>query len=216
VKISVDSPLTEAFRESVAEQQLLDPHLPGGADQAGHLGEIGGALAARRPVRFTYYSLHSNRTADRTVEPFGVGYFRGNWYLVGRDVEKKEERVFRTSRIRGRVKALKSTGYEIPEDFDLKSRIGHAAWEMGEGAGVTAKVRFRPDFAWMIEENLRPGQEFEKTPDGGGILTARITDEAAFLRWVATFGPMAEILSPPGLRSKMVARLEAILAGYGR
>ncbi|MEN8149771.1 MAG: WYL domain-containing protein, partial [Planctomycetota bacterium] len=47
-KISVDSPLTEAFRESVAEQQLLDPHVPGAG--TGILSEIAGALAARRPV----------------------------------------------------------------------------------------------------------------------------------------------------------------------
>jgi len=209
-KISVDSPLSEAFRESVAEQQLLDPHLPSGGDSS-LLGDISGALAARCPVRFTYFSLGSDRTADRTVEPYGVGYFRGNWYLVGRDCDKGEERVFRTSRIRGRVTVGDPTEYAIPDDFDLSDRLGHPAWEMGEGTTVTARVSFRPDFAWMIAENLRSGQTFATEPDGGGILTARVLDEPAFIRWVASFGPMARLLSPPGMVAGIVAYLEGVI-----
>jgi len=214
VKISVDSPLTETFRESIAEQQLLDPHLPAGGDAA-RLGEITAALVARRPVRFTYFSLGANRTTERTVEPYGVGYFRGNWYLVGRDCDKGEERVFRTSRIRGKVTVGNGTDYEIPEDFDLRDRLGHPAWEMGEGAAVTARVEFRPDFAWMIAENLRSGQEFTPLPSGGGILTARMTDERAFIRWVASFGPMAKVLSPPSLIEGIVAFLEDVIERHG-
>jgi len=206
-KISVDSPLTEAFRESVAEQQLLDPHVPG--RDAGILSEIAGALAARRPVSFTYFSLGSNRTSARTVEPWGVGYYRGNWYLVGRDCDKDGERVFRTSRIRGRVKVGRPTGFEIPDDFALEDRIGHPAWEMGEERALTARVRFRPEFAWMIRENLRGDQAFEADEDGGGVLTARVTDATAFVRWVATFGPMAKIETPPELVDAIVALLTA-------
>jgi predicted DNA-binding transcriptional regulator YafY len=209
-KISIDSPLSEAFRESVAEQQLLDPHLPQGADSS-LLGDISGALAARCPVRFTYFSLGSGRTADREVEPYGVGYFRGNWYLVGRDCVKKEERVFRTSRIRGKVTVGPSTGYAIPDEFDLSDRLGHPAWEMGEGAAITARVAFRADFAWMIAENLRPGQSFAAEADGGGVLTARVADEPAFIRWVASFGPMAKLLSPPGMVAGIVSYLEDVI-----
>jgi predicted DNA-binding transcriptional regulator YafY len=210
-KISVDSPLSEAFRESVAEQQLLDPHLETGGEPS-PLGDLSAALAARCPVTFTYFSLGSDRTARRTVEPYGVGYFRGNWYLVGRDCDKGEERVFRTSRIRGKVSVGKPTAYAIPDDFDLSARLGHPAWEMGEGATVTARVAFRPDFAWMIAENLRSGQEFAAEPDGGGVLTARVADESAFIRWVASFGPMAKLLSPPEMVEGIVTYLEGVIA----
>jgi predicted DNA-binding transcriptional regulator YafY len=207
----VDSPLTEAFRESVAEQQLLDPHLPA-EGASSRLGEISAALATRSPVRFTYFSLGSNSTAERTVEPYGVGWFRGNWYLVGVDRDKGEERVFRTSRIRGKVSVLPSTGYEIPADFDMSERLGHSAWEMGEGSGVTARVAFKPDFAWMIADNLRAGQSFEPDEEGGGVLTAHVTDGTAFVRWVASFGPMAKVLSPPELVTGIVTYLEDVIA----
>jgi hypothetical protein len=36
-----------------------------------------------------------------------------------------------------------------------------------------------------------------------------VTDPTAFVRWVATFGPMARIESPPELVAAIVALLEA-------
>jgi predicted DNA-binding transcriptional regulator YafY len=211
-KITVDSPLSEASRESIAEQRLFDPHVSAG--EPGPLSDLAGALAARRPIRFTYYTLGSGETALRTVEPYGVGYYGGNWYLVGRDVDKAEERVFRTTRIRGEVEVMDAGGYEIPDDFDLGDRIGHASWEMGREKPVEARIRFDPAFSFMIQENVRPGQRFAPDDDGGGVLTVRMTDPEALVRWVATFGPLAEILEPENLRERLVTHLEGLIRRY--
>lgn len=211
-KITVDSPLSEASRESIAEQQLLDPHVSAGEPAA--LADLAGALAARSPVRFTYYTIGTGETAHRTVEPYGVGYYGGNWYLVGRDADKDAERVFRTTRIRGDVEVLEPGGYEIPPDFDLRDRIGHPSWEMGEEKPVEARIRFEPEFSFMIQENVRPGQSFEPDEDGGGVLTVRVTDPQALVRWVATFGPLAEILEPADLRERLVDHLEGLIRRY--
>lgn len=216
-KIGVDSPLTGAFRDSVAEQQLLDARVSaGGAEEPGPLPALAEALAARRPVRFVYYSLGADRVGERSVEPFGVAWHHGQWYLVGRDREKGEERVFRTSRIRGGVEVLPGPEYEIPDDFDLRSRIEVAPWLFARGEPRTARVRFRRDVAWMIGENLRPGQTFEPDEDGGGVLALPMTDEASLIRWVAEYGPAAEILEPEELRDRMVAHLRDLVSRYER
>jgi len=213
VKISVDSPLTEAFRESIGEQQLLDPKVAA-EEASGRLPELAAALGARRPVRFRYYSLSSGTEAERTVELYGMGYSFGHWYLVGRDVAKREERVFRASRIRGRVETLPPSDYGIPEDFDLKARIGRPRWLLPGGRPVTARVRFDPELAWMIGENVRPGQTFVREEDGGGVLTLPATDPEALVEWVAQYGPSAEIVEPPELRERIAEHLRAIVARY--
>ncbi len=215
-KISVDSPISPALRDSVAEQQLLDPRLPEeGPGGASPLPALGRALAARRPVRFTYYSLGRGETAVRTVEPYGIGYFRGHWYLVGRDVEKDAERVFRTGRIRGPVEILPESPYEIPEGFHLRERVGVAPWELPSGPRIEARVRFAPEVAWMIGDHLRPGQSFEAAPDGSGVLVLSATDPEALVRWVARYGPDAEILEPESLRERMRAHLAGLLREGG-
>lgn len=216
VKVSVDSPLSEAFRESVGEQQVLDARLPRrGREDAGRLSVLSEALAARRPVRFTYYTLGRGREGVRTVEPWGIGYFRGQWYLVGRDVKKRQERIFRTSRIRGDVEVLPPKDYRVPEDFDLRERLGRSPWELPGGEPTTVRVRFDASIAWMIEENVRSGQRFERGEAGGGVLELRATDPEALVRWVAQYGAAAEVLDPPEVREIMRRHLEAIVGRYG-
>lgn len=214
-KISVDSPLSEALRDSVAEQQLLDPRA-GGGGEADPLTTLAEALGSRRPVRFSYYSLGSDRTKERKVEPYGIGYFGGHWYLVGRDVEKGDVRVFRTSRIKSAVKALRRRdAYEIPADFDLRHHLGRAPWNLRGEEPVSARIRFDPDVAWMIAENVREGQRFESAKDGSGTLTVTATDPPALVRWVAQYGPSAEILEPEGIREALVEHLTGLVARYG-
>jgi proteasome accessory factor B len=203
-KIGVDSPLNEALRESAGEQQVLDPRLPSGkCPEEEVLAVLAEALTGRRPVRFTYYTLRTGEVTDRMVEPYGVGYCRGHWSLVGRDCDKDEIRVFRTSRIRGQVKPLKSADYEVPADFKLRDQVGIPPWQYTDAPVRTALIRFDPDIAWMIAENVQPDQKFTPEPEGYGVLEMNYREPSALIRWVAHYGPSAEILEPEGLREMM-------------
>lgn len=215
LKIGVDSPLPEAFRESIGEQQVLDPRLSSGRrEQAERLGTVSEALLALRPVKFDYYSMGRGTVSERTVEPYGLGYARGRWYLVGRDLAKGEQRVFRTDRIRGRVRLLPASGYAIPEDFRLDEHLDFRPWELSPGEALEARIRFAPEVGWMIAENLRPGQEYTAAPDGSGVLTLKATAPDKLVAWVAQYGTAAEVLGPPELRRRMRAHLEGILRRY--
>lgn len=212
-KIGVDSPLSEPLREWAGEQQLLDPRLPrDNRAELDVLAVLAEALAGRRAVRFSYYTLGTGTVSERTVEPFGVGYFHGHWYLVGRDRDKGEERVFRTSRIRGAVSSQETGEYEVPADFNLRDRVGVPPWRYRAGPAQTVTIRFAPDVAWMIEDNLQPGQTFDAGPDGGGVLRMGVTEPIALIRWVAQYGPDAEILGPETLRDAMRRHLQSIIS----
>jgi hypothetical protein len=115
-------------------------------------------------------------------------------------------------RVRGEVEPLDSTGYTVPGDFSLRDRIGVPAWEMARGPEVRARIRFDPEIAWMIAENLRPGQTFDPET---GTLTLGATAPDALVRWTAQYGPLAEILEPEELRVRMVRHLEGVIEGCG-
>ena len=72
-------------------------------------------------VRFDYQRSGAGEVGTRTLEPWGVVSFSGRWYVVGRDVDRGEERMFRLSRVRSEVRRIgKGSAYEIPPGTDLR------------------------------------------------------------------------------------------------
>src|SRR3546814_20561613 len=58
----------------------------------------------------------------RNLEPWGVVASSGRWYVVGRDMDKDEPRLFRLSRVHGTVRRVgKGEAFEVPPGTDLRS-----------------------------------------------------------------------------------------------
>jgi predicted DNA-binding transcriptional regulator YafY len=81
--------------------------------------------------------------------------------------------------------------------------VGIPPRQYTDGPVRTALIRFDPDIAWMIAENVQPDQEFTPEPEGYGVLEVNYREPSALIRWVAHYGPSAEILEPEGLREMM-------------
>lgn len=56
----------------------------------------------RRPVSFGYTGRGRHHTETRRVVPLGLGV-RGHWYVVGHDLDRDAQRVFRLDRVSGAV-----------------------------------------------------------------------------------------------------------------
>lgn len=63
------------------------------------------ACRDRRPVGFDYRKANAAQPEPRHVEPWALECWRGHWYLAGFDRDRGAERVFRLSRITGRVRS---------------------------------------------------------------------------------------------------------------
>ena len=63
------------------------------------------ACRDRRPVVFDYRKATAAPPSTRQVEPWALECWRGHWYLAGWDRDRGAERVFRLSRITGRVRS---------------------------------------------------------------------------------------------------------------
>ncbi len=205
-KVSIDSPLPETVRTSVAEQHLFDLKLsPSTGLPAKNLATLQTALQKRIPVTFTYYGLKRDEPTVRVIEPWGLGNAQAEWYLAGFSREREAERMFRLSRIKGPVKLVKGETYDVPGDFDMGRRLDREVWEFDEGDPITVRIRIAPDEAWMLEENLRAGQTFERVADGSGILTLDATRPAAVLAWIAKRGAAALVEEPASLKEQAIS-----------
>ena len=89
--------------------------------------------------------------------------------MIGHSHERDEVRVFRLSRIRGKVSYATKAEHDFrsPEDFDRRDYASRADWQMGEIQG-TAKVFLRERIAWLVERDFGRHGELRKPSRGDG------------------------------------------------
>lgn len=189
------------------------PRVAWGADVAAEqplLAPLYAALLERRRVSFRY-RRGSGEVATRTVEPYGIVHRRGNWYLVGRDLERDAVRSFRVSRIEGGVRRDEG-GYEVPAGFDSSAYVGDEAWETGPDEPSTALVRFDATLRWWAEQNLA-GRPRRDAPGGALDVELPVANVDALVSWVVGFGGAVEIVEPTAARRRVVEHVAAVLGG---
>ena len=165
------------------------------------------------PIRFTYRSVDGT-DSRRRVEPWGVGSRFGNWYLVGLDRDRGEERMFRLSRITSDIARLGGTmerpeGFRIAEHLDRldpASAMTAAAADVLPGRGLALRIAAADD-AGLPEA----GGTDAVTADGRDAVAFRYHDAEAAAAELAELGPAARVTGPPELRAAVVRRLRAAL-----
>jgi len=168
------------------------------------------AVALRKRLTFTYHSMERDETATRTVEPYGLVFLTGHWYLVARDVNANGMRQFRVSRIRDAKMASKPqhADFDIPEGFDLSAyAASRRAWELGNGDHETVFVAFRGDIG-LVSQGRQLGDDLPATLDATvaaqvqalaathTVRTFRVRRRDSFLRWLMSFGGEAHPIAP--------------------
>jgi predicted DNA-binding transcriptional regulator YafY len=188
------------------DEQILFAVSPAAARAREHLDVLSSALHARKQVSFRYHAMGRDEVADREVHPYGLLFQHSRWYLVGWDLSREAERMFRVDRMEG-VEANRFTpntpDYELPEGPILEKYRNREAWELGEpDETVRARARFRfPTSLWA--QRNRFGTLVEEGPDGDALREFQVREPHAFLRWILSLAGEADIESPPELRGKL-------------
>ncbi len=169
------------------------------------------AVGKRRQVSFPYQRSGAVEPTQRRVQPWGLARSSGRWYVVGLDVDRGAERVFRLSRIVGPVRATgKSGAYEVPAGTDVRElarRLSptyptlQATLRVRQGTGVGLRRR---------AEEVRP---LETMPGWDAVVVDGPVHELA--DEVLTYGADVVVEAPQELRDEVVTRLRAI-ASPGR
>ena len=193
-----------------------DPRLvlPRAQPDAAAFDTLGDALRDRKTVTFDYHAIGSDAVARREVEPYGLFYLNGHWYLAGRDREREAVRNFRLSRMSDvlRNETKESTpDYDVPPAFRLRDHAGSRhAWELGDGDACEAVVEFARDTG-ATAAAARLGAPVADHPTRR-CFRVRRTD--AFARWLLSFGDDARPVSPESLRADYGALVRSTAGVY--
>lgn len=171
-------------------------------------GPVWQAVRDRRPIAFDYRKPGRASTEARELEPWGIVNLRGHWYVVGHDRLRGARRVFRLSRVRGRVRVLtQGPDVVVPEGVDLRS----VAAEHRNEPERTARLRVRTDTAHQLRRHAQRVVAGERG-DGSGwdTLTLPYTDLNTLVGQVASHGADAVVLDPAEARTAVVQHLAAV------
>jgi predicted DNA-binding transcriptional regulator YafY len=205
------NPLKEGERAPV---EMAMTASAGGRDLSQRLSKIETAISRRKTVEFTYYTMERDETEKRKVDPYHLVFRGGQFYLIGHAHERDAVRVFRLSRIQGKVGYASKAEHDFspPENFDRRDYGQRADWQLGETRG-RAQIFVRDRIAWLIERDfgaygeLRPAKKADGAPGKGSVFETDYASPRELIAWVLRWRQNAQVLAPDELRTEAEGRL---------
>src|SRR5437773_4567792 len=184
----------EPATQTAIRVEMLDPDYS--PEMPGRLGKLEGAISKQRTTQFPYYSISRNRQSERTVKPYGLRSDNGSWYVIGQDLDRKDIRTFRVSRIRGDIRfaTRRERDFRVPTDFDIDEYRGRPPWQIGDLVGG-ARIEFAGDTAWWVERAFGNAGELDD-----GVFVTAYSSVSQLASWILRQDGRAIPLEPDDLR----------------
>jgi len=189
----------------VDPDEVVDIEL--GRASAAVLETVQGAIADRRRLQLDYYAHGRDERTVREVDPYRVWADQGQWYLVGFDHLRGDERVFRLDRV---VRAE-------PREQRFETPAEHQTLGLFQPADDDPRVvlELAPEAGWVAE--AYPVEAVASFGDGRQRVTLAVGAPRWLARLLVTLGPRARVVDDggqPALASAGVDAAARILDRY--
>jgi proteasome accessory factor C len=180
----------------------------GGGEVSARLAKIDTAIYRRKRIEFEYHTMQSDETALRRVDPYHLLFEGGQFYLVGYAHERKDVRVFRLSRVRGKVAYATKAEHDFqrPGDFDPRGYANRIPWQLGDQVDV-AEVEVPDEVAWYVERQYGAYGTLEDGVFRTGYALPRL-----LISWALSFG--LRVLGPPALVEEARKRVDVLIEAH--
>lgn len=190
----------------------------GGIEESEHAQQVAAlAEAVRMHKGVTFdYTNSAGVARRRSVDPYGLFYREGQWYVTGRDTDVDDIRTFNVERLGNLdVNPLKprTPDFERPADFDI-SEQERLPFQYGPRP-VEARIRFEPEVAWRAEGLARGHGSIAALSDGSAVWTVQAADLGRLASWIVDAGAGLHAVDPPELLEVVHAGLKRVVAAHG-
>lgn len=165
-------------------------------------------------IEFSYKSAGSSIFKEKTFEPYHVICQKGSWYVLGKDMETGQVRIYALSR----MKNIRMTGnhFEIPSDFDLSHHIdlSFGVWNNPEPP-EEYELQFNSSLAnYITEREWHKSQSIVQNEDGSVTLCFKTNQKQIVVSWVLGFGTAVRVIKPAWLAEKILEEARKIFMMY--
>jgi len=161
-------------------------------------------------VRLKYYSLTTDQLASRIVDPYAV-YFDPDGAtikLIGFDHKRKRIANFSVDHIH--KLSLSGDSFARPSNFDLREFLAKKCFNGFHGDPITVRLRAHGVTARVFAERTfhRSQRLIQKTPrtsssDETTTIELRVASGRGLVRFILSWAPDVEVLSPRALRIEL-------------
>lgn len=192
-----------------------------GRELSQRLSKIENAIFRRKTILFTYNTMSSGTKEKRRVDPYHLLYRGGQFYVIGHSHEREEQRMFKLSRIEGKISYASKAEHDFnaPEDFDPRAYATKAEWQFGQQF-KTASIWISERIAWLVERHfsragkIRRPRRGEAVPGKGVIFETEYSEAGPLVAWLLGLGPRARVLEPADLADEVERRVTKIAAEH--
>ena len=152
----------------------------GGHELSQRLAKVETAIFRHKTITFEYFTMERGDVGARKVDPYHLLFQGGQFYLLGHSHERKALRVFRLSRIRGKV----AYATKAEHDFKRPARLRPARVRQPRRVAVRRRGRHRArstsPTASAGRSSATTAASARSTPadDGGVVFTTAVREHA--------------------------------------
>jgi predicted DNA-binding transcriptional regulator YafY len=191
------------------------------APHAALIDRLTQAAIEHRRVRLRYYTLATDTTSERTVEPYVV-YFDpdgATLKLIGYDHHRNRIRPFAIDHIRALREMHEK--FERPPDFNLQQYLSANCFNGIHGEPLTVRLRAQGVTARVFAERQFHNSQrtIKRTPHTAQqsetvTIEMRVAEGRGLVRFILGWGPDVEVLAPDALRREIAQAHRQALASY--
>jgi proteasome accessory factor B len=190
----------------------VDPHATLGVEPVVRVDPtfepLTAAIRDRQAVTFEYRTPEDDQASSRKLQPWGVVCWRGRWYVVGHDLDRRAARCFRLSRVVGSVRRSGRAGAYEPPKVDLISYVANWSGPVERpGRAIVSVRKGRGAGIRRYAEEVVPGE-------AGDRALLRYADAEGLAAWLVGYGSDVVVLEPAEVRDFVVKRLHEMAGAH--
>jgi predicted DNA-binding transcriptional regulator YafY len=177
------------------------------------IDNVSRAISGHNPIEIAYFVAARNEMTRRVVDPYGLTFRFGGWYVIGYCRLREDVRTFGVDRIR-RLRVL-NEHFRYPKDFDIESYL-QRGWSLQADANQEKVIlHFSREIApWISACKFHPHQNIIPQPDGSALFEVTVAGVEEIKHWVLGFGEKVEVISPQSLRLSIAESAEKMSRLY--
>lgn len=151
-----------------------------------------------------YKPFHKNRTYSFNIEPYCVKLFEKRWYLLGRNVEYDELRIYALDRIL--FMTVTKSEFKLPKDFNAEryfsTAFGIVILQDSPAERIVVRA-YRNQKHYLQSLPLHHSQRCVNETEDYADFELYIAPTYDLIMRLLQCGPMIEVLTPGSLRDAM-------------
>jgi len=181
------------------------------SDSLQWFNEVSDAISEQRQMKIKYHSINTDKQTNRTIDPYGLVFYDGIWFIYAYCNLRKDFRWFAIDRIK-KVTALQQT-FAKPDNFNMEERF-KKSWGIWGGKAIEITVRFSKDVAELIKrkKSWHPSEKRVVLPSGEVELTFNVSGTEEIKWWLYSWIPYIQVIKPKTLIDEMKKDLTKALS----